>query len=270
MSKFGQKQVKDYYNIDTLCIPHGTEIDKFYRLNEQDRTLLRQKVGLNDKFVIGVVARNQPRKMLDRMFKAMYYLKDKVPNAILFLHMDPRDASASFDMFSIIQKYNLENRVVFSGMKAHDGFGWNQMNEVYNIMDCMFLSTSGEGFGIPIIESMACEVPVVATDYTTTPELVIDTKAGMGVNLSGVETIDMFKENLKDYDFKVFNGTLLGSWEVERGLMDIKDAANKLEWLSKNPDKAREMGKNGRIAVLNSYDFDKHIGPSFEKLMEGK
>ena len=270
MSQFGQKQVKDYYNINTLHIPHGTEPDKFFRLSEQERTVLRQRVGLNDKFVIGVVARNQPRKMLDRTFKTMYYIKDKIPNAILFLHMDPRDASASFDMYSIIQKYNLENRVIFSGMKAHDGFGWNQMNEVYNLMDCMFLSTSGEGFGIPIIEAMACEVPVICTDYTKTPELIINNNAGLGINLSGVETIDMFKENSKDYDFKVFNGTLLGSWEVERGLMDIKDAANKIEYLSKNPDKCKEMGKNGRKAIEIYYDFDKHIGPAFEKLMEGK
>ena len=35
-----------------------------------------------------------------------------------------------------------------------NGFDWNQMNEVYNLMDVFFLSTSGEGFGVPTIEAM--------------------------------------------------------------------------------------------------------------------
>jgi hypothetical protein len=61
MAKFGQKQVKDYYGIEVKHIPHGTESNKFYRLNDKDRTKLRKAWGLDDKFVVGVVARNQPR-----------------------------------------------------------------------------------------------------------------------------------------------------------------------------------------------------------------
>ena len=34
--------------------------------------------------------------------------------------------------------------------------------------------TTGEGFGMPLAEAMSCEVPVVAVDYTTTKELLID------------------------------------------------------------------------------------------------
>ena len=45
--------------------------------------ILRMKWNLHDKFVIGVVARNQPRKFLDRTLKAMNLIKDKIPNAIM-------------------------------------------------------------------------------------------------------------------------------------------------------------------------------------------
>jgi len=50
-----------------------------------------------------------------------------------------------------------------------------------------FLSTSGEGWGIPLVEAMSCKVPVVATNYTTIQEIVVDNKAGFGVKLAGVE-----------------------------------------------------------------------------------
>jgi glycosyltransferase involved in cell wall biosynthesis len=268
MSKFGQKQVKDYYGIDVDYIPHGTEPNRFYRLPDEQRDELRKKWGFHDKFVIGVVARNQPRKNLDRTIKVMSLLKEKIPNAVLFLHMDPNDpANPMFQIANLITKFNVENRVIFSGMKAHKGLGWDKMNDIYNLMDCFLLTTSGEGFGIPIIEAMSCEVPVLATDYTTTPELVIENNAGLGIQLSGVETIDMFKTDSKEYDKLVFDGTMTGSWEVERGFCSVTDAVTKLEYIYKNPQIARQMGINGRKAVLTKYDFNKIIAPKWEKLM---
>lgn len=171
-----------------------------------------------------------------------------------------------FNVPSLIQKYGLENRILFTGMKAFKGFDWDKMIEVYNLMDVFLLSTSGEGFGIPIIEAMACEVPVLATSYTTTPELVERTGAGLGINLSGVETLDMFSMNSKDYDMKVMDGTMTGTWEVERGFCDIDDAVKKLIFLSQNPDKCKIMGLNGRKYAVEEYDFEK-VGKKWEELI---
>lgn len=267
-SKFAQKQVKDYYGLDTPYIPVGTEPNRFYKLEDMEKLKLRMKYNLFGKFVIGVVARNQPRKMLDRTFKTMALVKDKIPNAVLFLHTDPNDPAQSFNMGELIKQYNLENRVVFSGMQAHKGFDWNQMNEVYNVIDCFLLTTSGEGWGIPLIEAMSCQVPVIATDYTTTPEIVKAHNAGLGIKLSGVEEIssDEFFKDQKEYDKKVMNGTIMGSWMVERGICDVYDAANKIEYLYKNPELMKQMGINGRKAVENEYDFEKHTAKPFEDL----
>jgi glycosyltransferase involved in cell wall biosynthesis len=267
-SKFAQKQVKDYYGIDTLYIPIGTEPDRFYPLPEINRAELRIKYGLTNKFVVGVVARNQPRKFLDRTFKAFKLVKDKMPNAVLFMHTDPNDPAQAFNMSKMISDYNLENRVVFSGMTANKGFDWNKMNEVYNVMDCFLLTTSGEGWGIPLVEAMSCEIPVLATDYTTTPEIVKENNAGLGIKLSGVEEIssEEFFKDQKAYDLKVMNGTIMGSWMVERGIMDIEDCAEKLFSIYNNPDIAKQMGKNGRKAVIEKYNFNEHTAKPFEEL----
>jgi glycosyltransferase involved in cell wall biosynthesis len=269
MAKFGQKQVKDYHNLNVRHIPHGLNINLFRKLSEEERNRLRAKWGLTDKFVVGVVARNQPRKMLDRTFKSFALMKDKIPNAVLFLHLDPNDpAGQTFNMGKMIQRYNLENRVFFSGMRCHEGFGQAEMNDVYNLMDIFFLSTSGEGFGIPIIEAMKCGVPVLATQYTTTPELVEENQAGLGIKLAGCEEVnykDFFIMNSKEYDLKIINGTLMGSWEVERGLCEITDAANKIVFLANNPEIRKVMGENGIKAVTEKYDFQK-VAQQFENL----
>jgi len=271
MALFGQKQVKDYYGLDVKHIPHGTDSDRFYKLPDEERDKLREKWGFKDKFVVGVVARNQPRKNLDRTIKSFYLLKDRIPNAILFLHLDPNDpAQQAFKIHDLVTRYNLENRVVYSGMSAHNGFDWNRMNEVYNIMDVFLLTTSGEGFGIPIIEAMSCQVPVLATSYTTTPELVENNNAGLGIKLAGTEDLDLFSLSSQDYDNLVLNGTLTGSWQVERAMCSCTDCADKLVKLYKDPELRKEMGKNGRKAVLEKYDFNKHIGPKFEELMNNQ
>ena len=267
MAKYGQKQCKDYYDLKTNVIPHGTEPNRFYKLPDEQRAEAKKKWGLTGKFVVGVVARNQPRKNLDRTLKSFYFLKNKVPNAVLFLHLDPDDPAQAFNMKRLISKYNLENRVVFSGLNAQKGFGWDELNEVYNAMDMFFLSTSGEGFGIPIIEAMSCEIPVLATDYTTTQELVLDNNAGLGIDLASVDKRNFFEEDAKEYDKEVSSGTVTGGWEVERGYCDCQDAAKKIEFLYKNPQMCKEMGLNGRKAVLEKYDFNNIIGPSWEKLM---
>lgn len=286
MAEFGQKQVGDYYKIDAKHIPHGCDTKRFYPLPEEERNKLREENGFKDKFVIGVVARNQPRKHLDRTIKSMKLISKKIPEAILFLHLDPNDlANPMFKIHNLVEKYGLENRVIYSGMQAHKGVGWDKMNGIYNMMDVFLLTTSGEGFGIPIIEAMACEVPVVATDYTSTPELVINNKAGLGIKLSGVDTTEMpltlvnYKlgedtgisparkvNTMQEYDEACFNGTMTGSWEVERGFCDIKDCADKIQMLYNYPMMRKDMGINGRNAVLEKYDFDL-VAKQWEKLI---
>ena len=116
MAKFGQRQVKQMYNIDTKYIPHAADIKNYYPLSIEEKEKCKAQFGLKDKFVIGCVQRNQGRKMPDRLIKAFaLFCKDK-PDAVLFLHTDPYDVAAPFDTIQIINRYGLQNRVIFSGM----------------------------------------------------------------------------------------------------------------------------------------------------------
>ena len=251
-AKFAQKQVKDLYNLDSDYIPNTINAKDFYPISKEEKEKLKAKRGLSGKFVVGTVARNQGRKMMDRTFKAFRLYADRDPNAVLFLHTDPNDVAQVFNMHNLIKRYNLQNRVLFSGMSWYKGFNYKDMKDVYNVMDVFLLTTSGEGFGIPLVEAMACEIPVVATDYTTTRELVLDHDAGLGIDLVGTIT----EENPRVHNHEILEGTITGSWDVERGICSLKDCCNKLSYLRNNPERAAEMGKNGRAAVLKYYDWE--------------
>lgn len=264
MAKYGQKQVKLVHNLDTDYIPHSTDTKNYYPLSEEEKLNLKKMWGLENKFVVGSVFRNQGRKMPDRIFKTFALFAKKVPNAILFLHTDPNDNAQVMDMQEIIKRYNLENRIIFSGMTFYKGFDYKKMNNIYNLMDVFLLTTSGEGFGIPIIEAMACEIPCLITNYTTTKELVINNKAGLGINLVGTTE----KENPEVHTNEIIDGTLTGGWNVERGICSIKDGAKKLEWMYNNKNKIKKMGKNGRKAVLKYYNWNDVCKYKWIKIIE--
>ena len=193
MSKWGQQQVQSLYNIPTDYIPHGIMMDNFHPV--KDKAALRAKYSklfgrnLHGSFIVGCVARNQPRKNMDRLIKAFtLFAKDK-PNALLLLHSDPNDpAQYNLKVTDLIQRCGIGNKVVWTGMQAHTGWPDSLMHEIYNLFDVKFDTTSGEGFGITIIEAMACEVPIIITDYTTTKEIVTDNNAGYGIKLLGEDT----------------------------------------------------------------------------------
>lgn len=261
MAKYGRDQVKELFNMDAAYIPHAVDTSLYRPLSPEKKRKVRGEMVVKgvsgnlvqgflvDKYVVGVVARNQGRKMLDRTLRAFKtFCKDK-PDAVLYFHCDPIDAAAPFNMVNLVQRYGLENRVCWSKMAYYENYPLADMNKVYNSMDVFFLSTSGEGFGIPTIEAQACEVPVVVTDYTTTKELVSETGGGIAVPIQTVIT---------------------GTWDVDRGVMDEALAVEALNKMYTDRGLARRMGEKGRAAVLKSYDWDEVINQwdeLFERMM---
>jgi len=245
MSMFAQNQAKTLYNLDSDYIPHAVEPEVYRPLTQEEKLALKKKWGLQGKFVIGTVARNQGRKMLDRTVHMFKKVAEHIPEAILLLHSDKNDPAGYFNFDEVIHRHGLQNRVVFTGTSHMKGFDYKQMNEVYNLMDIFFLGTSGEGFGVPTIEAMSCEIPVLVTDYTTTEEIVIRNDAGEGIKL---------------------DAEILGSWNVNRGVMDIEDAADKVIKLYKDPTLREKYGKNGRKAVLKEYNWEA-VAEQWHKLL---
>jgi glycosyltransferase involved in cell wall biosynthesis len=59
--------------------------------------------------------------------------------------------------------------VEFRGFVPEEG-----LNEFYNELDIFAFPSDYEGFGLPLLEAMACRVPVVATRLSCHPEIVGD------------------------------------------------------------------------------------------------
>lgn len=251
MSKFGQRQAWKVHGIKTEYIPHAVDRNLFYKLEDDKIEELKIKWGMEGKFIVGTVARNQGRKMLDRGLKAFSKFAEGKDDVMYLFHTDPEDVASVFNILELIQRYKLQNKVIFTGTKYYKGFTYHEMNEVYNIMDVHLLSTSGEGFGIPTIEASACGVPSLVTNFTTTQELLVENGVcGIPIKCLGTEL-----------------DSITGSWNVERGIMSVEDCKDKLNLLYNDRKLVKKLGNEGVIKVEKYYDWDK-VAKDFDKLLK--
>ena len=288
-SKFAQRQVRSKYGMETKCIPVGVNTNKYFPLSDERRKTVRNKFNVFDingnvllgenilvkNFVIGSVFRNQPRKNADKLIKTAAYLlhEKKVEDFIFLLHTDPNDIAQVSDLRHLAEEFNVGHKIFFTGMAYYSGFTSNVMNDMYGCFDVFYLPTSGEGWGMPTVEAMSCEIPVLITDITTTYEQLIENgQCGEPIKLEGETTINKkdlvgYSDDIEKKHNRRYSGTSTGNWHVERGFVCVADAAEKILSYKNNPDKMKQHGKMGRVKCLKYYDYDTKIIPQWKKVL---
>jgi glycosyltransferase involved in cell wall biosynthesis len=66
----------------------------------------------------------------------------------------------------LIRKLGLENDVTFKSNLTK-----NEIKDCYSKSSIAIVSSLYEGFGYPVIEAMSCEIPLIATNVSSIPEL---------------------------------------------------------------------------------------------------
>ncbi|MEM2260842.1 MAG: glycosyltransferase family 4 protein, partial [Ignisphaera sp.] len=173
---FQQKELKERWGIDSDVIYHGVDISIFKPMNKE---YCKELLGLKDKFVFGTVAANsdkEDRKSWAPMIKAFKHFLDQHPDARKDIkwvcHTVPNDPRG-LPLSSIVHKWGLDDIVRFMDPSIADVMiTEEQLAHLYNAMDVHILCSKREGFGIPILESMACGVPNICHNFSSMPELV--------------------------------------------------------------------------------------------------
>jgi glycosyltransferase involved in cell wall biosynthesis len=186
MADFGFKIFKQH-NVPNLEIIKAGVDTKIYKPLEDNK--LRVNNGLNDKFVIGFIGRNQRRKMLANLLKGFAQFSKGKSDVLLLLHTE-ENAGDGWDLNCVIEKfteYDPELRILKKVRLTKDHFNHpirqliqpSSMNEIYNLMDYECHAVGGEGFGLPCLEAESAGVPLIMTDCSTAPELTNQGKMGV-------------------------------------------------------------------------------------------
>lgn len=97
------------------------------------------------------------------------------PELKLYLHCALDDVG--WNLHEQRSRYKLDKSLILQqNLKIGIGFEEKEMRAMYNTMDIFCLPSIGEGFGLPVLEAMACGISLCVTDYSGH----IDFAAGCG------------------------------------------------------------------------------------------
>lgn len=152
----------------SAIVPLGVDLDAYLPLDKKaSRARLGLPPELHDAFIVGVVARNQPRKRLDLTVRhfAEWVKSCDVPNAYLYVQTAPTGECA-YDVSELMRYEKLSSRLILVEPKMRKTMSEQGMAHVYSSLDVYFTTTQGEGWCLPAMEAMACGTAVVAPGHS--------------------------------------------------------------------------------------------------------
>lgn len=109
-----------------------------------------------------------PRKNLVRMLLAFDQFAANTEE-VFYMVVSGADLYRTNEIYAAHNKMRFKNRVVFTGAVPDEIMHALMASSVALLFIPLF-----EGFGIPVIEAMQCQVPVIASNVTSVPEVVGD------------------------------------------------------------------------------------------------
>ena len=197
-------------DLPITVVPHGVDPEAFYR-----RPTQRKKYGMpGESFVIGFVGSKTSnydagRKGLDTLERVLRQLRDRIPNLhVSFLGLGWEQEVA---------------RLRAEGISAnYVGFvPESQLPDFYSSIDVYLLTSRVEGGPCTVLESMACETPVVATRVGLVPQTIRDGENGFSAAVD-----------------------------------DADELANAIVQLHSSPDLAKQVGVAARATVTDSLSWN--------------
>lgn len=166
LTNFGAKTIKTLLGRDAPVIGHAYQVERGKR-NEQ---VAKSLIGVDGSVVLyGCIARNFWRKNLHTLLHAFGTISQACNRARLLIHTD--DMNPGFEGCNIpqlVESLGLTGKVLISNANLNQ----EAMQTLIDAMDYHVLPSYGEGFGVPVIETMARGIPNIVPDHTTLPELV--------------------------------------------------------------------------------------------------
>jgi alpha-1,3-rhamnosyl/mannosyltransferase len=146
----------------------GNAVDASFR-REKDPTLLeavRKRYELPERFVLALGA-GRPHKNLGMLVDAFAQLDPSTAPALVLA--GARDARFDDEVEARTRAGDLQQRVVRPGRIREE-----DLPALYSLAELFVLPSLVEGFGMPVLEAMACGTPVLASNASSVPEVAGD------------------------------------------------------------------------------------------------
>ena len=139
--------------------------------DEARRAAMRARHGLPERFLL-YVGQVYPHKNVGGILKALSLLRDRIPHRLVMVGRPSHKAERDMEL---VGRLGLGDRVRIVGWVADE-----ELPVLYSLADAFVFPSFFEGFGVPLLEAMACGCPVVTSTGGSCAEVVGD--AGLCVD----------------------------------------------------------------------------------------
>lgn len=150
-------------------LPHGLMLENYQPASPEEAAWVDEQLGpqvRRQDQIVGCVATNQPRKDLGLYCQTLRALADRGRHVYGWLHTDT--LVKAWSVGQLVDDCGLAKRITVSTGEYTD----RQLALLYGRCSVTIAPGLGEGFGYPIVESLAAGVPVVHGDFGGGRELV--------------------------------------------------------------------------------------------------
>ncbi|MEP6501596.1 glycosyltransferase family 4 protein [Microcoleus vaginatus] len=199
----------EYGDLSVSLVPPTVDTKQFY--DPQSRA--KQPRGKQLVPTVGMYYTTTPWKGCDIALKAFSIAAKKIPNLRLVAFGCGHDGPLA--------------HLLPEGTEYNKEATQDQLKEFYSKCDAWLFSSRSEGFGLPILEAMACGTPVIGTPAGAAPELLA---GGGGILVKPEDPEDMAKAieqicQLSDAEWRAMSETALETvrnytWEDATNLLE--------------------------------------------------
>jgi glycosyltransferase involved in cell wall biosynthesis len=225
VSAFLKKEILSQYKIDAgkIEIVPITVKDIFRPLNDMEREAVKNKLTNGKEYFINVGAID-PRKNLINLLKAFSVFKKKQKSNWMLVLAGRLDGENK-KFAESLQTYKYRDDVVLTGYPEEE-----ELVKVIGSAYALVYPSLREGFGLPVLEAMRCNIPVITSENSAMREIAED--AALYINPT-----------------------------------DHNDIAEKMLLLYKDENLRRQLIQKGKI-ISDQYSRDKSAGLLWQSIIK--
>jgi L-malate glycosyltransferase len=156
----------------THVIQWGVDLTLFKPV--ENRTHLRSAFGLSDEPVILSPRGLNPVYNIDTIIRSISLVKQAFPDVVYLLRVYNEDLEYKQQVEKLIVELDLQQSIRWIGEIEP----WESIVDIYNLADLAVSVPSSDSTSVSLLEAMACGLPVIASELTSTREWIVDSENG--------------------------------------------------------------------------------------------
>lgn len=191
ISEYSKRDICNIYGepADKITVTFCGAGDAFRPLPEEEKIKIRAKISGGAPYFLSVGSLH-PRKNLVRLIEAFEKFKCRTQALTKLILVGPSLFKPG-DVFEARRRSACKEDIIFLGELPDE-----QIPRIYGGAQAFLFVSYFEGFGIPALEAMKCDIPVVAAARTSLPEV-----CGDAARLVDPFSVDEIAEAMRDVCF---------------------------------------------------------------------